>query len=276
MELKEATDALDALSHPGRLGVFRLLVRRGPDGVRPSDMAAALSLKPNTLSVYLSALQQAGLIQSERKGRAVYYAAQMAHMGALVDYLVADCCRGRPDLCMPGAQPAAAASPRQDRSFHVLFLCTGNSARSIFAERLLADLGGARFVAHSAGLDPASGLNPHAVDLLERNGHSLDGLRAKPVSEFQSADAPRMDFVFTVCDAAANEECAPWPGQPITAHWGLPDPVKVIGTQAEKSLAFAETYAQMRRRIESFVTLPLQELDRLGLQTRLDDIGRSS
>lgn len=273
MELNEAAHALDALSHPGRLGVFRLLVRRGPEGVRPSEMAEALALKPNTLSVYLSALQQAGLIRSERKGRAVYYAAQMGHMGALVDYLVADCCRGRPDLCAPVAPPETPPIA-QNRPYHVLFLCTGNSARSIFAERLLADLGGGRFVAHSAGLDPASGLNPHAVDLLERNRHSLDGLRSKPIAEFQGPEAPQMDFVFTVCDSAANEDCAPWPGQPITAHWGLPDPVKATGTQAEKSLAFAETYAQMRRRIESFVTLPLQELDRLGLQTRLDDIGR--
>lgn len=278
MESIQAIRGFDALSHPGRLKVFRLLVRRGPGGLRPSEIAEILGLKPNTLSVYLSALQAAGLVASERQGRAVFYRAELAKVGALVDFLVSDCCRGRPDICSETLPPTFKEAPMEDhmpeREFNVLFICTGNSARSIFAEALLTDLGGKRFVAFSGGLDPASRLNPYAVEVLERAGHTVADLRAKHISEFQRDDAPRMDFVFTVCDAAANEVCPPWHGQPLTAHWGQPDPVKVDGTDAEKSFAFAETYRQMRRRIESFVNLPLQSLDRLALQHRLDDIGR--
>ncbi|WP_424974365.1 helix-turn-helix domain-containing protein [Dinoroseobacter sp. S124A] len=269
MELIEASDALDALSHPGRLGVFRLLVRRGPEGVRPSEMAAALSLKPNTLSVYLSALQQAGLVHSRREGRAVIYAAEMGRMGDLLSYLVADCCRGRPDLCLPDPGPAA-----EPRVRNVLFLCTGNSARSIFAEQLLTDLGEGRFAARSAGRMPTGRVNPHTLEVLAEHGHGVEGLRSKPVSAIQTPDAADMDFVFTVCDAAANEECAPWPGLPLSAHWGMPDPAQVQGDEAETSRAFAETYRQMRDRIERFVALPFQSLDRLALQARLDEIGR--
>ena len=280
MESRIASEAFDALSHPARLEVFRLLVRRGPAGMRPSEVAEALGLKPNTLSVYLSALQSAGLVASSRAGRAVHYRACVAQVGALVDFLIADCCQGRPDLCSAhvGVHPPLdrEETSMTETPFHTLFICTGNSARSIFAEALLTDLGGARFVAHSAGLDPAAQLNPFAVEVLERAGHDISRLRAKHIAEYQDPESPKMDFVFTVCDAAANEECPPWPGQPMTAHWGQPDPVKVRGTDAEKSLAFAQTYGQMRRRIESFVNLPLQSLDRLSLQHRLDEIGRRS
>ncbi|MFC2968200.1 arsenate reductase/protein-tyrosine-phosphatase family protein [Acidimangrovimonas pyrenivorans] len=276
MESNTATILLAALAHEGRLAVFRLLVRRMPEGVRPSGIALALDLKPNTLSQYLSVLEQAGLVQSERQGRAVLYRADMARMGKLVDFLVADCCRGRPDLCAEAATQALTPQGTQamtDRPLNVLFICTGNSARSIFAEALLRDLGGDRFRAFSAGTRPAPELNPFAVELLRRQGHDIDRLRAKTTAEFQGPNAPAMDFVFTVCDTAANEDCPPWPGQPITAHWGLPDPVKVEGTDAEKSLAFAEAYAAMRRRVEAFTSLPLAELDRMSLQRRLDAIG---
>ncbi|MHC0052706.1 arsenate reductase/protein-tyrosine-phosphatase family protein [Actibacterium sp. D379-3] len=275
MEINDATSILTTLGHAGRLAVFRLLARRAPEGVRPSEIALALGLKPNTLSVYLSALERGGLVTSERQGKSVFYTVRMARMGALVDFLVADCCRGRPDLC--ATQTAKAMSgvhPMSQKTYNVLFICSGNSARSIFAEALLASEGGARFQAYSAGTKPYSELNPFAVDLLKRNGHDVSGLRAKHVLEFQAADAPKMDFVFTVCDAAANEECPPWPGQPATAHWGLPDPVKAEGTDAEKALAFAEVYAQMRRRILTFAALSFDQLDALSLQRHLDEIGR--
>lgn len=275
MELNNATSILSTLGHDGRLSVYRLLVRRGPVGARPGEMAAALGLKPNTLSVYLAALEAAGLIHARRDGRAIHYSADMARMGALVDFLVADCCRGRPDLCL-APQDGAALKGRAMREtpFNVLFICSGNSARSIFAEALLRDLGGDRFNAYSAGTAAFSTLNPFAVELLMRNGHDIAPLRAKSIAEFQTPEAPRMDFVFTVCDAAANEDCPPWPGQPVTAHWGLPDPVKQQGTEAEKSLAFAQTYARMRQRIQAFAALPLDQLDKLSLQRHLDDIGR--
>jgi protein-tyrosine-phosphatase/DNA-binding transcriptional ArsR family regulator len=277
MEMNDATTILSALAHEGRLSVFRLLARRAPEGVRPGEVAEALALKANTLSVYLGALERAGLLTSERQGRSIFYSVNLARMGALVDFLAADCCRGRPDLCAPLTSRAlthAGDTLMPGRKYNVLFICSGNSARSIFAEALLAAIGGDKFNAYSAGTQPYSELNPFAVELLERNGHDVSGLRAKNISEFQQDGAPVMDFVFTVCDQAANEECPPWPGQPITAHWGLPDPVKVEGSDAEKSLAFAATYAQMSRRILAFAALSFEQLDRLALQARVDEIGR--
>lgn len=160
------------------------------------------------------------------------------------------------------------------KPYNVLFICVGNSARSIFAEALLRDLGGARFVAHSAGVRPFSELNPFAVEVLSRQGHATDTLRSKTIAEFQQDNSPEMDFVFTVCDLAANEECPPWPGQPLTAHWGQRDPVLVEGTDGEKALAFAETYRQLRARIQAFVALPLDALDRQTTQARLDELAR--
>lgn len=274
MESLEAADILATLGHPGRLAVFRLLARRAPAEVTATEIAEALTLKPNTFSVYANALQAAGLISRRREGRHVLYRLDLGRSGALIDYLVADCCRGRPDLCAPAAARALTAGQggqtMPDRSYNVLFICTGNSARSIFAETLLRDLGEGKFTAYSAGTRPYSELNPLAIDVLRRNGHETDSLRAKTVREFQGADAPKLDFVFTVCDRAANEECPPWAGQPMTAHWGMPDPVKVDGTEAEKAYAFANTYAQMRRRILGFVALPFDTLDKISLQARLD------
>lgn len=164
-------------------------------------------------------------------------------------------------------------SPTPDTDFDVLFICTGNSARSIFAEALLRDLGQGRFQAFSAGTRPNTTLHPFALEVLKRNGHDISSLRSKHVAEFQQPDSIVMDFVFTVCDLAAAEECPPWPGQPITGHWGMPDPVKATGTEAEKALAFAQTYAALRRRISVFVELPFESLSRLSLQSRVDAIG---
>ncbi|MGG7644678.1 helix-turn-helix domain-containing protein [Rhodovulum sp. YNF3179] len=267
--------SLATLGHPGRLGVFRLLARRAPGAVRPGEMAEALALKPNTLSVYLSALAEAGLVTSERRGKAIYYRVDMARAGALIDFLAADCCRGRPALCAPRTAAALApeeTDPMSDRRLNVLFICTGNSARSIFAESILRAEAGDRFVAHSAGTRPYSELNPFAVEMLEAKGHDVSALRAKNVSEFQGAEAPLLDFVFTVCDQAANEECPAWEGQPVTAHWGMPDPVKATGTDAEKRLAFQQAYGALRNRIRAFAALPLETLDRVARQSAVDRI----
>lgn len=275
MELETQTRRLAALAHPGRLRVFRLLVARAPQAVRPADMLETLDLKPNTLSVYLGALAEAGLVEARREGTRLFYNASLDAMGSLVDFLVADCCRGRSDLCAPAA--TAIFSKKEmfmsDRTYSVLFICTGNSARSIFAEALLRDLGGKRFRVHSAGTRPQSELNPFALDVLKRNDHDVSTLRAKHISEFQGPDAPKLDFVFTVCDRAAAEECPAWSGQPISAHWGLKDPVKAEGTDAERAFAFADAYAQMRRRVTAFAALPFESLDRISLQARVDDIG---
>jgi arsenate reductase len=157
--------------------------------------------------------------------------------------------------------------------FEVLFLCTGNSARSILAESLLNKLGQGKFVAHSAGSTPTGRVNPHALDVLREMGHDTSGLRSKSWLEFAKPGAPAFDFIFTVCDNAAGESCPVWPGHPMTAHWGLADPAAVSGSPAEISLAFHQTAGMLRRRIEAFVALPISALDNLALKARLRDIG---
>ena len=159
--------------------------------------------------------------------------------------------------------------------YNVLFLCTGNSARSILAEAIIEREGMGRFRGFSAGSHPKGELNPYAVQLLERLNHDTAAMRSKSWDEFARPEAPKMDFVFTVCDQAAAEECPYWPGQPMSAHWGLPDPAAVEGNEAERRLAFSETYRMLRNRISIFVNLPLNSLDRLALQDRLDEIGRT-
>jgi arsenate reductase len=163
-----------------------------------------------------------------------------------------------------------------DRSYNVLFLCTGNSARSVLAEALLNHAGKGRFHAYSAGSFPTGRVNPFATDLLARIGLPTQGLRSKSWDEFSAPDAPQMDFIFTVCDDAANEVCPVWPGHPMTAHWGVADPAAVQGTDADKVNAFRETLRILERRIEAFTSLPIASLDRLALGTRLKDIGRRS
>jgi arsenate reductase len=157
--------------------------------------------------------------------------------------------------------------------FNVLFLCTGNSARSILAEAILNRLVAGKFVAYSAGSHPKGEVNPHALTLLERFNYKTDGFRSKAWDEFAQAGAPQLDFVFTVCDNAAGEVCPIWPGQPMTAHWGVPDPAAVEGTDAEIAAAFADAYGRLQNRITAFVNLPLSGLDRLSLQKRLNAIG---
>ena len=161
------------------------------------------------------------------------------------------------------------------KTYNVLFLCTGNSARSILAEVLMNHHGQGRFRAFSAGSHPTGRVNPYALRLLELQGLPCDGLRSKSWDEFASPDAPLLDFVFTVCDNAAGEVCPIWPGQPMSAHWGLPDPAAVEGSEAEKTLAFADAYRMLNNRISIFVNLPITSLDSLSLQKRLDDIGKT-
>jgi protein-tyrosine-phosphatase len=162
-----------------------------------------------------------------------------------------------------------------DRLFNVLFLCTGNSARSILAESILDREGRGRFKAFSAGSHPKGQVHSFAIDLLQRLNYPTADLRSKDWEEFARPGAPSLDFVFTVCDNAANEVCPVWPGQPVTAHWGLPDPAAVEGTEVARRLAFAECYRMLNNRIGIFVNLPLKSLDKLSLQRRLDEIGRA-
>jgi arsenate reductase len=158
---------------------------------------------------------------------------------------------------------------------NVLFLCTGNSARSILAEAIMNRLGGGRFKAYSAGSTPKGAVHPQALSLLGSQGFALAGFRSKPWDEFAAPGAPRLDFVITVCDNAAGEVCPIWPGQPITAHWGMPDPAAVDGDPAAIALAFADTYRMLTNRIRLFASLPIESLDRLAIKRRMDDIGHS-
>jgi len=161
------------------------------------------------------------------------------------------------------------------QSYSVLFLCTGNSARSILAECILNRLGQGRFKAYSAGSRPTGRINPNVLALLTRLGYVLDGLRSKSWDEFAPPSPIDLDFVFTVCDNAAGEVCPIWPGQPITAHWGIPDPAAVTGTDAEVALAFSNAYRMLSNRISIFVGMPIAKPDSLSLQKRLQDIGKT-
>lgn len=158
--------------------------------------------------------------------------------------------------------------------YKVLFLCTGNSARSILAERLLEHHGGGRFRGHSAGSVPRGAVHPLALALLQEAGLPTAGLRSMPWDEFAASGAPALDFVFTVCDQAAGEACPAWPGQPITAHWGLPDPAAEQGTDAQRMLAFREAFQALERRIRLFTALPFERLDRMALARRVAEIGQ--
>lgn len=161
-----------------------------------------------------------------------------------------------------------------DRPYNVLFLCTGNSARSVLAEAILNHRGGGRFKAYSAGSHPVGRVNPFAIDLLRQARIETAGLRSKSWDEFAAPGAPPLDFVFTVCDNAAGEVCPMWPGQPMTAHWGLPDPAAAPGTDEDKARAFRDTYVMLDRRIGLFTSLPIASLDRLTLGERVREIGR--
>ncbi|HUW50493.1 MAG TPA: arsenate reductase ArsC [Sulfuricella sp.] len=160
-----------------------------------------------------------------------------------------------------------------DKTYNILFLCTGNSARSILAEALLNHLGKGRFRAYSAGSHPAGAVNPFAIELLQRSKLPVSALRSKSWDEFAAPGAPEFDFVFTVCDNAAGEACPAWPGQPMTAHWGIEDPAAAEGSDEDKRKAFSQALAQLNRRISIFVSLPVEKLDKLSLKKQLDDIG---
>ena len=162
-----------------------------------------------------------------------------------------------------------------DQLFNALFLCTGNSARSIMAEAILNKLGAGKFCAYSAGSQPKGQVHPETLRLLQSLGYDTSGFRSKSWHEFTKPGAPPLDFAFTVCDNAAGETCPVWPGQPMTAHWGVPDPAEATGTEAEVALAFKDAYRMLNQRIGIFVALPLRSLDKLSLQTKLREIGRT-
>lgn len=161
-----------------------------------------------------------------------------------------------------------------EKKYNVLVLCTGNSARSILGEVLFNVLGKGKFIAHSAGSKPVGRVNPFALELLQETGFNIEGLRSKSWEEFAAPGAPDIDFIFTVCDNAAGETCPIWPGKPATAHWGIPDPAHVEGDDNAKRAAFKTAYTQLSRRIQLFMSLPIEQLDKLTLKEKLAEIGR--
>jgi len=286
MELSQAVAGLSALAQDTRLKVFRLLVRAGPKGLPAGDIARELDVPANTMSSHLGILSRAGLIAARKRGTSIFYAIDLGGTRDLLAYLVEDCCGGKPDVCRPLIATGARCVLRRvggnakmnamskPEPFNVLFLCTGNSARSIMAECILNREGLGTFKAYSAGSTPTGQVNPFALALLRRLNYDVSGLRSKSWDAFAGPDAPKFDFVFTVCDNAAQETCPVWPGQPMTAHWGVPDPASVDGSQAQRAFAFDDVYRMLNQRISIFVNLPLDSLSKLSLQKQLDEIGR--
>jgi len=290
MDTQAAIAAFAALAQDHRLQVLRLLMRQAPYGLPAGQISDCLGITASTLSSHLSQLERAGLLRSWRDQRRIFYAANAEGMRDLIAFLTEECCEGHPELCgyTPQGNPAldlevwVADSPepkssfRDDRVFNVLFLCTGNSARSIMAECILNRLGHGRFHAYSAGSQPRGTVHPYALELLQHYHYDISHLRSKSWGEFSGSDAPPLDFVFTLCDAAAQESCPVWPGQPMTAHWGLPDPAAAQGPESAKRFAFVDTLRMLTQRIDIFVNLPVAKLDHLSLQHRVDAIGKTT
>jgi arsenate reductase len=291
METHDAIAAFAALAQECRLEVFRLLLRQAPYGLPAGQIAACLGVASSTLSAHLAQLEHAGLLRSWRDQRRIFYAADTEGFRTLLAFLTEECCSGHPELCgyaspddtsrleavfAPDMLAEQRAPMQVDRVFHVLFLCTGNSARSIMAECILNRLGQGKFQAYSAGSQPKGTIHPYALALLQHYNYPTAQLRSKSWQEFSGPDTPPLDFVFTLCDEAAQETCPVWPGQPMSAHWGLPDPAAVDSSEAEQRFAFVDTMRMLNNRINIFINLPVAKLDQLSLRQRLDAIGKTT
>lgn len=281
----DPADLFKLLADETRLRCLALLAAEGELCV--CELTHALGQSQPKISRHLAALRAAGLVGDRKRGQWVYYSinhalppwavaviTETAEGVATREPFAADrnalaAMAGRPNAC-------GRLDPLPDRVFNVLFLCTGNSARSIMAEALVGHWGGGRFRAFSAGSHPRGAVDPLTLRLLSSLGLPTDGLRSKSWDEFAAADAPPLDFVFTVCDAAAGETCPNWPGQPMTAHWGIPDPVTADGDEAARLDAFRQAFRQLENRIKLFTALRLDALSKLALQQKINDIGKSS
>jgi len=275
MESTEAAACLAALSQETRLDLVRLLIAEGSNGLPAGEIGARLGIPPSTLSFHLAALERAGLTQSTRQGRQIIHAVRIAGLRRLLSFLTETCCGGRPDLCGDLAH-LFPILPEENHgmipAFNVLFLCTHNSARSIIAEAILRKTGGTRFRAYSAGSDPIAEPNPEVMDKLRALGHDTGDLRSKSWHEFTGPNAPRMDFVITLCDTLDGQVCPDFGELVVTAAWPLPDPAKFNGSAIERAAMLNMLYASLRRRIEIFTALPFASLDRMALKARLDQL----
>jgi protein-tyrosine-phosphatase/DNA-binding transcriptional ArsR family regulator len=282
MEAPEAAAALAALAQETRLDLVRMLLAEGANGLPAGEIGNRLGVPASTLSFHLAALERVGLTQSTRHGRQIIHAARIVSLRRLLSFLTETCCGGRPELCgdlaylLPVSPPAF---PNEDQgiqgmtaAFVVLFLCTHNSARSIMAEAILRKFGGTGFHAYSAGSEPIAEPNPEVIAKLRAFGHDTDALRGKSWYEFSGPNAPRMDFVITLCDTLDGQICPDFGELAVTGGWPLPDPAKFTGSAIERASMLNMLYASLRRRIEIFTALPFASLDRMAMKARLDQI----
>ena len=276
MEITDAARIFAALGQESRLGVLRLLLAAGPNGLPAGELADRLGMPASTTSFHLSALERTGLITATRQGRQIIYAVRIFALRELLVFLTEACCGGRPGLCgdLAGFLPA----PREERSsmtpaFNVLFLCTRNSARSIMAEAILTRYGGDWFRAYSAGSDPSPAPMPEVLEMLRAVGHDVSGLHSKSWHLFTGPDAPRLDFVIALCDTLDGQICPDFGDKAVTGSWSLPDPAKFTGEGAERAAMLNELYSGLYRRIMIFINLPFAKLDGMAARARLDEIG---
>lgn len=277
METEEAAFAFAALGQGTRLDLLRALLDAGPNGLAAGEVAARLGVPGSTLSFHLRALDQAGLIAATRHGRSLIYAVQFARLRTLLAFLAEACCGGEPERCGDLGRILDTITREKNTmaqpAFNVLFLCTHNSARSIMAEAILDKIGRPRFEGWSAGSDPRpDGPLPEVMTLLKTLGHDVSDLRSKSWNELSGPDAPRMDFVITLCDTIQGQTCPDFGATTITAAWPLPDPSKFSGSTAERATLLNEVYAGLRRRLEAFISLPVASLDRMALKARVDEL----
>lgn len=277
METEDAAFAFAALGQGTRLDLLRVLLDAGPSGMAAGDIAARLGVPSSTLSFHLRALDQAGLIAATRQGRSLIYAVQFVRLRALLAFLAEACCGGQPDRCGDLSLMLDTITREKNTmaqpAFNVLFLCTHNSARSIIAEAILDKIGRPRFEGWSAGSDPRpEGPLPEVLALLRTLGHDISDLRSKSWNELSGPDAPRMDFVITLCDTIQGQVCPDFGATTVTGAWPMPDPSKFIGSPAERATLLNEVYAGLRRRLEAFTSLPINALDRMALKARVDEL----
>ncbi|MCG6121687.1 MAG: metalloregulator ArsR/SmtB family transcription factor [Microvirga sp.] len=270
MKEAEALDAFAALSQQTRLRLFRLLLRVGDQGMPAGEIGEALGVSSSNLSFHLARLEAAGLVVSRRDSRSILYAAARPNVARLVDFLVDD---WRPGLGEAAPEPAVVRPVRVGEPLRVLLLCSGNSARSIMAEAILRRDGAGRFEAFSAGSAPRAAVDPLALEILAAHGYPVDGLAPKDWRLFAAPEAPRVDFALTICDATLGEPCPHWQGAPVSAHWGVADPAAVTRSVATRREAFERAFRLLRRRIEAFLALPFDTLDRITAAERLAEIG---
>jgi len=271
-----AVDLLGALAQSTRLEIFRLLMRYRPHGLAAGDIGRLLAVQHNTLSTHLAALEQVGLLASRREGRHIIFAAVPDRADALLGFLSEACCAELPVACCTAAGPSYPSRKEAqvtDTPLRVLVVCTGNSARSIMAEAVLNREGLGRIQAFSAGSRPHEAPHRLATGLLDELGYETEGFRSKSWDEFLGPDAPQLDLVITVCDAAADEACPAFPGVPMRVHWGLDDPARVEGPVEARRAAFRRSYRELTARVTAFVNLPFERMTLAELEPVLVAIG---